>query len=167
MLHAFFTHTALVSPDGLGKRFRALVLDDVPPTLGAGLTRVDDLTLVILDRRYKSVSLETGFASLTGDGRSVDGHITEVSEQLLRSVLGPNESEQLGCVIDEGRPGLAVFKDFMGKKPDEEGDVGLQGVIDKTTTSNKSATDLHTADSEFHQSSDHFPSSDLIRGAAA
>lgn len=55
--------------------------------------------------------------------------------------------EELGCVVDEGRPGLVAAEDLVAEYPEEEGNVGL-----------------YTSDSELDQRSEHLSSGHLERG---
>lgn len=143
------TYTTLVVPDSFGEGLGALFNDNVPPTSQARLASVNSITLSVHNRGDHSLSLETGFAHLTLDGRSVNGNITEVGEKLLGSVLRVNELEEFGSVVDKGSPGLTRLEDFVSEKTDQEGDVGLDA-----------------SDTELDQRTEHLPPSNLISGTA-
>lgn len=78
------------------------------------------------------------------DRASVDDKITQVGKQLLGTVLGDDELEEVGGIVDElyvrytsalsssdpvrwtySRPGLAGDEDVVCQKAEKEGNVGL------------------------------------------
>lgn len=81
---------------------------------------------------------------LSFDGTSVHGQISQVRQQLLRTVLGLNKLEKFWCVIYElegdstnvpvwiqrvvahCRPGLSSDENVVSKKAEQEGNVGLR-----------------------------------------
>jgi hypothetical protein len=154
------TYTTLVASNGLGKCLWTLVDNDVSPTFLTWDRRVDGLAGIVDNDWEQGLGLETWFTLLTLDGRAVDGDISEVGEELLSSVLGCDELEQLGCVVDEGSPGLSGLKYRVSEQSDDEGDVGLTSVSDRTAK--RYQTHLDTSDTELYQSSDHLPPCNFI-----
>lgn len=86
---------ALVVSNSLGESLGTLVDDDVPPALLAWNGSVDTFggVCVVGDDGDERFGSETGFAGLTLDRGSVDSEVAQVPEQLLSSVLGPDELE--------------------------------------------------------------------------
>lgn len=69
--------------------------------------------------------MKAGLSRLSLDGGTVDDEVSEVSEELLSTVLRGDELEELGSVVDEGGPSLLSDEDGRGENAEEEGDVGL------------------------------------------
>lgn len=142
--------TSLVCANGLGEGLGALLDEDLAPALGAGLGDVDLGSVGVEELGHDDLALELGLADLALDAGAVDGDVAEVGEQLLGAVLGADEVEELGRVIDEGRPAVAVDEGGVGEQRGEEGDVGLDA-----------------ADTEFNQGSQHFAADNLVGRSVA
>lgn len=100
--------TSLVRANGLGEGLGALLDEDLAPALGGGLGDIDLLTSFVEEVGHDDLALELGLADLALDAGAVDGDVAEVGEQLLGTVLGADQVEELGSVIDEGSPAVAV-----------------------------------------------------------
>ena len=142
--------TALVVADGLRKALRALLEEDVPPTLLAWLGCVDLVAALVGKNGDGDLALELGLTNLTLDLTAVDSEVAEVCKQLLSTVLRANKVEQSGCVIDEGCPALPVDEGRVSEELDQERDVGL-----------------HTTDTELNQRTKHLSAGNLVRGTTA
>lgn len=136
-----------VSADSLCKGLGALVDDNVAPTPLVGDRGVDSVALCVGDGGDESLSLEAWLTALALDGRAVDDKVAKVSKELLGTVLRLDELEELGCVVNEGGPGLARLEHWVGEETDNEGDVGLD-----------------TTDTELDQCTQHLPASNLVGG---
>ena len=89
---------------GLGECLGTLLDDDVAPADLAREGRVERRALgVFAVDKFGDVDLvpEAGFAGLALDRGAVDGEVSEVSEELLSTVLALNELEPLGSIVDE------------------------------------------------------------------
>ena len=75
--------------------------------------------------RYGDHALELGLADLALDLATIDSEVTKVCEELLSTVLGADQVEESGCVVDEGCPALSVNEGGVSEELDQEGDVGL------------------------------------------
>lgn len=73
--------------------------------------------------------MQAGFALLTLDRGAVHGEVAEVGEKLLGAVLRRDELEQLGRVVDEGRPGLALDERRVRQHTEQERNVGLDACV--------------------------------------
>ena len=142
--------TSLVGADGLGEAFGAIVEDNVPPALRAGCRCVDSFPLEIVELGDLDLAPEFGLTNLALDLATVDGKLSEISEELLGSVLGANEVEEGGRVIDKGGPALAFHEGVVCEELEQEGDVGL-----------------HATDTELDQRAEHLSAYDLICGSTA
>jgi hypothetical protein len=157
----------LVLANSLGKCFRALFNDDVPPASFARHGCIDYLALVVNDLRDDDVPFEFRLSNLSLDLATVDSEVSEVGEQLLSTVGAANEREKLRSnrrqlwkyyyleihsrVVNERRPASSLNKCRMGKEGSEERNVGL-----------------HTTDTEFNQRTKHLPTDYLVcRSVAA
>jgi hypothetical protein len=135
-----------VFPDSLGETFRSLLLDDVPPSGLTGSARVESLRFIlgVDESRNRDFLVKSGFSLLTLDRRAVDDEVSEVTEKLLSTVLGSDEVEEFGSVVDESGPGVSSNESRVGENSEEERNVGL----DSTNT-------------EFYESSEHLATSDF------
>lgn len=97
------THASRVSSNSLCESLRTLVDDDVPPSGETRLTGIDDLGRIVLLHELGDDGLlgESRRSRLSEDGGSVDGDVSEVGEELLSSVLGGDELEEIGSIVDE------------------------------------------------------------------
>jgi hypothetical protein len=116
---------SLVSANRLCESFGTILKDDVPPSLSARYGGVDLLAVVVVDGRNGDNALELGLADLALDLAAVDSKVTEICEKLLSTVLGADQVEESGGVVDEGCPTLAVDEGGMCEELDQEGNVGL------------------------------------------
>jgi hypothetical protein len=112
---------ARVLANGLGESLRAFLDDDITPSLFAGDGRVERWAVrvvavlegwdndLILKARFAldgdlsqtdDIELECTY-SLALDRATVDGDITKVRKELLRTVLSLNEPEELRSIVDE------------------------------------------------------------------
>lgn len=142
--------TALVATDGLGKGLRALAVDDLLPSLRAGLGDVERGSGLVDHDGHDDGGLELRLPNLALDAAAVDGNVTEVGQQLLGTVLAANEGEELGGVVDEGGPAAAADKGWVRQQRSQEGNVGLD-----------------TPDAELDESAEHLASHNLVGGAVA
>lgn len=142
--------TYLVRTDSLSKALGALLKDDVAPTLGRGRRGVNRVAILVGDDGNLDLALELGLADLTLDLAAVDGKLSEVREQLLGTVLGADEVEERGSVVNEGRPARSVYESGMCEELEQEGDVGL-----------------YTTDTELDERTKHLSADDLICGTTA
>jgi hypothetical protein len=119
--------TSLIVSHGLGESSGSLLLDDVPPTDLAGNRGVQNLARVLGIGQLGNGNFfgQTGLSALPLDGRSVDGQVPKVGQELLSSVLTGDEFEQVGSVVDERGPSLSALENGVGQETDQEGDVGL------------------------------------------
>jgi hypothetical protein len=123
--------------------------------------------------------------ALSFDGTSVHSHISQVRQQLLRTILGLNELEKLWCVVDKLErssvasfrfqeaiayccPSLPSNKNVVSEKAEQERYVGLRMREQYTEEEEEYAqgTNLDTSDAELHQSSKHLPPGNFICRAA-
>ena len=120
--------TTLVVTHSLCEASRSLLQDDVPPSGLTGYRSVEGLARVLGVGKLGDGDLlmQTRLSALTLDGRTVDGKVSKVSQQLLRSVLTGNQFEEVRGVVDKGSPGLSAFEDGVSQETDQEGDVGLR-----------------------------------------
>lgn len=116
---------ALVLADGLGKSLRALLDENVSPTLLAGFGSINLGTVSSNDFGQDDIGLELGLADLALDRATVDSHVTQVGKKLLSSVLAADEIEERGGVVDESSPAVTVNEGGMGQERSQEGNVGL------------------------------------------
>ena len=107
--------TSLVRANGLGEGLGTLLDEDLAPTLGGRLGDVDLLAGTVQEVGHDDLTLELGLADLALDAGAVDGDVAEVGEQLLGTVLGANQIEELGSVINEGSPAVAVDEGGVGE----------------------------------------------------
>ena len=140
----------LVCADRLGEGLRALLDEDVTPALGGGGRRIDLVAVLVDDVGNPDLALELGLADLSLDLAAVDSKLTEVGEQLLGTVLGTDEVEKGGGVVDEGGPALSVDEGRVCEKLEKEGNVGL-----------------YTTDTELDEGTKHLSSNNLVCGATA
>lgn len=85
---------ALVITNSLGEGLRALLQDDVAPSLLARMGDIDLGTVTGNDLRHIDLAPELGLANLALDAAAVDGNVTEVGQQLLGTVLAANQVEE-------------------------------------------------------------------------
>ena len=95
-----------VLADGLGEGLGAVLDDDVAPAdfareggVGGGSVGVRAVDELGNDDLFP----EARFSLLTFDRGTVDGEVSEVTEELLGTVLALNELEQLRSVVNELR----------------------------------------------------------------
>ena len=96
-------HTRVLA-NGLRECLGALLDDDVTPSKLAREGRVEWGSIGVLAVRKlgnDDLVFQARLALLTLDRRAIDGQVSEVSEQLLRTVLALDQLEKLGGVIDE------------------------------------------------------------------
>jgi len=121
-----------VLPDSLGERLGTMFDNDVAPANSAGhggVERGSGRVFPVGELRDDDVGLETGFANLTLDGTSVDGEVSKVGKEFLGTVLTLHELEEIGSVVNESGPGLALDENVVGKESEEEGNVGLGSTV--------------------------------------
>ena len=87
-------HHAFVLTEGLGKCSRALLDDNVSPALLVWFRAIDRMTSLRLECRHNDFTLELGLADLALDLTAIDGKVTEVSKQLLGTILAADECEE-------------------------------------------------------------------------
>jgi hypothetical protein len=139
---------ALVLANSLGEGLGALLKDDLPPTLLAGLADVNLLAGGVEEFRRNDLALELGLANLALDGAAVDGNVCEVGQQLLSAVLAADEVEQLRGIVDEGCPAVSIDKGRVRQERSQEGNVGLD-----------------TADTELDKGTEDLSASDFVCAA--
>jgi hypothetical protein len=100
--------TTLVLSDGLSECFRAFLNNNVSPTLLARYRSVNLLPSLIKEFWHDDITLELRLSNLSLDAASVDGKVSQVSQQLLGTILAANEIEQLRGIIDESSPAVAI-----------------------------------------------------------
>lgn len=116
---------SLVGTNSLCESLRTVLENDIPPTFGARGGCVDLLAAVVVNGRDGDNALELGLADLALDLATIDSEVTKVCEELLSTVLGADQVEESGCVVDEGCPALSVNEGGVSEELDQEGDVGL------------------------------------------
>lgn len=136
---------ALVLANGLGKGLGALLKDDFPPTLLGRLADVNLLARGSEELRSDDLALELGLTNLAHDRAAVDGNISEVSQQLLCTVLATYEVEQLRGIVDESCPAVSINKGRVCQKRGQEGNVGLD-----------------TSDTELNEGTEDFSASNFV-----
>lgn len=141
---------SLVGPDGLSKGSGTLADDNLPPALLGWPGNVENLAGGVPEDGENNVSTELGLANLALDGAAVDSNISEVGKELLGTVLRVDEVEELGGVVNEGGPAVALDKGLVGEERAQEGDVGLDA-----------------ADTELDEGTNHLAASNLVGGAVA
>jgi hypothetical protein len=139
-----------VLPNSLCECLGSVLDDDIPPSNLARHASIEwwsiHWVVAVLQPRYNNLGLEAWFANLTLDRTAVDGKVAKIREELLGTVLGLNKLEQIRCIINESRPGLATDEDIVGEETEQEGDVGFD-----------------TSNTELDEGTKHLPSSYLIR----
>lgn len=136
---------SLVRANGLGKGLGALLNNNVSPALLARLADVNLGAIRADNFRDDDVALELGLTDLALDGASVDSNVTEVSKELLGSVLAAEEVKQLGGIVDERGPAVALNKGRVGEETRKERNVGLE-----------------TANAEFDQGTENLSASNFV-----
>ena len=141
---------AFVGTNGLGEALRALLEEDVPPTLSAWLRSVDLVAVLVGKSGNGDLALELGLTDLTLDLTAVDSEVAEVRKQLLSTVLRTDKVEKRWRVVDESCPTLTFNEGRVREELDQEGNVGLD-----------------TTDAELDQRTKHLSASNLICGTTA
>jgi hypothetical protein len=142
--------STLIGTNSLGKCLWALLNKDVSPTLGAWLRSIELAAILIMKFWNDDLALELWLTNLALDARTVDGNITKICKQLLSTVLGANQVEELWSIIDESCPAVSINEGWVRKERCEERNVGLD-----------------TTDAELNQSSQHLAPGDFVGGTVA
>lgn len=138
-----------VLPHSLCETFGTLLLDDVPPSSLARSARIESLGLILgVDKSgNRDFLMKSRLSLLTLDRRSVDDEVSEVTEKLLGTILGSDEVEKFGSIVDESGPGVSLDVGGVGEDSEQERNVGLDSAnteLDKGTK--------HLATSDFESS---------------
>ena len=87
---------------------------------------------------------------LSFDRASVDSKVSQVSQELLGTVLAANEREELGSVIDECGPAVTINEGLVSEQRGEERNVAL-----------------YSTDTELDKSTENLSAGDFVSGTVA